>query len=237
MGITSMLLIIVASTLVGIITYAGIAVLLRKAIKGKTVERTIKRIRWKYYLLFLLLGIYLAAYVGDIGEQVKKIVEDSVPILIIVIIVYLGLRVFDGIIYGILEELTKKTETKLDDMLLPIVRNAIYLTGITLVIIMVLAKMGYDVSAFIAGLSISGLAIAMASQEIIKNFFGGIVIMLDGTFKPGDRIKVKGYEGVVKELSLRTTRLMLDDGSLVSIPNAVMLKEAVVNLEGKKEKN
>ena len=203
--------------------------------KQKEFESVVNRIRVKYYLLFLLVGIYFSIYIGDFSQNIEYISDVLFPVVIVVLIAYLVIRVFDGILYSILKEYAKKTETKLDDMLLPIVKNAVYLTAFLIVIIIILAKLGYDVSAFIAGLGVGGLALAMASQEILKNFFGGIVIMLDGTFKLGDRIKVKGYEGEVKEISLRATRITLEDGSIVNIPNSVVLKEAVVNLSTKKK--
>ncbi len=225
------------SFLFALISFEFIRLMLEKFLKKSTYNRVMKRVRLKYYLFVILLGLYFVFYVGNFSQSIEKVVDVVFPVLLVSLLAYLVVRIFDGILYSIFEEYAKKTETHLDDMLLPIIRNIVYLASFLVIIIIILAKLGYDVSAFITGLGVGGLALAMASQEIIKNFFGGIVIMFDGTFKIGDRIKVKGYEGIVKEISLRATRITLDDGSIVNIPNSIVLKEAVVNFSSKNSKN
>ena len=225
----------VVSFLFAISSFEFIKFTLKKTIKKTTYNVVMNRVRFKYYPFFVLLGLYFALYVGNFSETVEKIGDIVFPILLVSLLAYLVVRIFDGIVYSIFEEYAKKTKTHLDDMLLPIIKNIVYLTSFLVIIIIILAKLGYDVSAFITGLGVGGLALAMASQEIIKNFFGGMVIMFDGTFKIGDRIKVKGYEGKVKEISLRATRIVLDDSSIVNIPNSIVLKEAVVNYSVEEE--
>lgn len=75
----------------------------------------------------------------------------------------------------------------------------------------------------------AGLAIGFASQDILKNIFGGVMILFDKPFQVGDKIEVGAIYGEVKEIGLRSTRIVTKDDSLVSVPNAEVVNSAVSN--------
>lgn len=74
-----------------------------------------------------------------------------------------------------------------------------------------------------------GIAVGFAAQDILKNIFGGIMILFDRPFTVGDKIQVGEHYGEVKEIGLRSTRIVTKDDSLVSIPNAEVVNSAVSN--------
>lgn len=74
-----------------------------------------------------------------------------------------------------------------------------------------------------------GIAVGFASQDILKNVFGGFIIILDRPFQVGDKIEVNGHYGEVTEIGLRSTRIVTPDDSLVSIPNADIVSNSVSN--------
>lgn len=74
-----------------------------------------------------------------------------------------------------------------------------------------------------------GIAVGFASQDILKNIFGGIVILLDQPFKVGDKIEIGDYYGEVIGIGLRSTRIVTADDSLVSVPNGDIMNQAVSN--------
>jgi len=74
-----------------------------------------------------------------------------------------------------------------------------------------------------------GIAVGFASQDILKNIFGGFIIILDRPFQVGDKIKVNDYYGEVSEIGLRSTRIITPDDSIVSIPNADIVSNSVSN--------
>ena len=74
-----------------------------------------------------------------------------------------------------------------------------------------------------------GVAVGFASQDILKNIFGGIIILLDRPFKSGDKIEVGGNYGEVVEIGLRSTRIVTPDDNLVSIPNSEIMNHPVSN--------
>lgn len=74
-----------------------------------------------------------------------------------------------------------------------------------------------------------GVAIGFASQDILKNIFGGIMILFDRPFMVGDKIEVGNYYGEVVEIGLRYTRVTTPDDNLVSIPNSELMNSSVSN--------
>jgi MscS family membrane protein len=80
-----------------------------------------------------------------------------------------------------------------------------------------------------------GIAIGFASQDILKNIFAGVVILLDKPFSVGDKIEVGSYYGEVKAIGLRSTRIVTADDSLVAIPNAEMVSQSVSNANAGEE--
>jgi small-conductance mechanosensitive channel len=74
-----------------------------------------------------------------------------------------------------------------------------------------------------------GIAVGFAAQDILKNIFGGIMIVFDRPFQVGDKIEIGEYYGEVVEIGLRSTRIVTKDDSLVSVPNSEAVNNAVSN--------
>lgn len=78
--------------------------------------------------------------------------------------------------------------------------------------------------------SVVGIVIGLSAQDILKNFFAGVWVLIERPFRIGDSIEVTGYTGKVEEISFRTTQLRTDDGREVIVPNGTFMTSAVVNL-------
>jgi small-conductance mechanosensitive channel len=78
--------------------------------------------------------------------------------------------------------------------------------------------------------SVLGLVVGLSLQDILKNFFSGIYILVERPFRIGDTVQIDAHSGVVQEISFRTTQLRTDDGREVVVPNAMLMTSAVVNL-------
>ncbi|WP_343030502.1 mechanosensitive ion channel family protein, partial [Fulvivirga aurantia] len=74
-----------------------------------------------------------------------------------------------------------------------------------------------------------GIAVGFAAQDILKNVFGGIMILFDRPFQVGDKIEVGDYYGEVVQIGLRSTRIVTPDDSLVSVPNGELMNKSVSN--------
>lgn len=94
----------------------------------------------------------------------------------------------------------------------------------------VLGALGINIAALVTGAGIGGVLFALASKEFIANLFGSLSLIFSKNFKIGDTIKVKGYEGIVDEISLSYTRLIDKKGTVIFMPNKLIISETVENL-------
>jgi small conductance mechanosensitive channel len=92
-----------------------------------------------------------------------------------------------------------------------------------------LQMVGFNVTAFLAGLGVAGLTIGFALQDISKNFIAGILMLLQQPFEFGEFIEVGAYSGTVEGIDLRTTQIRTLDGKLVLIPNGEVMVSAITN--------
>lgn len=129
-----------------------------------------------------------------------------------------------------LAPLTAESDTSLDDQLMPILRKGTKFSIWSIGIIVALNNAGYDVGALIAGLGIGGLALAMAARDTVSNVFGGFTIFTDRPFTINDRVRISGFDGVVDEIGVRSTRLRTLSGTMVTIPNSTFSDSAVENV-------
>lgn len=177
-----------------------------------------------------ILGFYWGFQRLHFGPGVDNFFAHTFTFIFTLNVTWLIVRTLDAIIQEYLTPLVSKTESDLDDQLLPLLRKLIKIILWTLGIVIGLNNIGFDVGAVIAGLGIGGLALALAAQDTVKNIFGGIMVYVDKPFKVKDRIKIHGYDGFVEEVGIRSTRLRTLEGRLVTLPNAHFSDEAVENV-------
>ena len=130
-----------------------------------------------------------------------------------------------------LKKMTAKTESPLDDQLVPLVRKTLRIFLVVFWITFVVDSVfEQNIGAWLAGLGIAGLAVSLAAQDSLKNLFGSVTILLDRPFHVGERIIYGGYDGVVEEIGFRSTKVRTFTGHLVSIPNSIIVNNAVENV-------
>jgi MscS family membrane protein len=95
--------------------------------------------------------------------------------------------------------------------------------------------LGVPLTTLVAGVSVSGLTVALAAQDTLKNLFGSLMILLDRPFQVGDVIRIKGHEGTVESVGLRSTRIRDANGHLISISNDEMARLDSKNLSSAKQ--
>jgi len=135
------------------------------------------------------------------------------------------------VIMSVYSDYAESTHYKLDDQLVPILNN--FLTGIVVFvgILKLLTLFGIEPGAVIAGASIGGLAVALASQDTVKNLIGTVMIFMDKPFHIGDWIEAGEVVGTVEAVGFRSSRIRAADTSVYQIPNST-LSEMVVNNKG-----
>jgi len=135
------------------------------------------------------------------------------------------------VVMRIYEEFTQRTDSRLDDQLVPILNN--FLKGLVLVfgLFKVLRLFGVDTTTLVAGATIGGLAFALASQDTVKNLIGTIMIFLDKPFHIDDWIEAGEISGTVEQVGFRSTIVRAADTSIYQVPNS-KLSEIVINNKG-----
>lgn len=164
------------------------------------------------------------------SAKLAEFIGHAMQAAIVLSVAWLFARLADSIIQEYLVPLADKSETDLDDQLLPIVRKGVKLVIWVLGIIIALDNANQDIGALLAGLGVGGLALAIAAQDTVANIFGSATIFADRPFAIKDRIRIKGYDGVVRDIGLRSTRLETRDGPMVTIPNSIFTGSPVENV-------
>jgi MscS family membrane protein len=93
----------------------------------------------------------------------------------------------------------------------------------------VLQSLNFDITTLLAGISIGGIALALAAQDTLKNFFGSLMIFIDKPFQIGDWINFNEVDGTVEEVGFRSTRVRTFANSLVYVPNGKLADSTIDN--------
>ncbi len=203
---------------------------LTKKTKTKIDDIIIDMVEEPVVFAMVITGFWYASEQLNLTEAVVDFRSKVMYILITFNVAWVVARLIDALIVEYLKPMVDKSEGDLDDQLLPIIRKTLKALIWTIAIVVGLTNAGYDVGALIAGLGIGGLALAMAAKDTVANLFGGVTIFTDKPFKLGDRVKVAGYDGNIKEIGIRSTRLVTLEGRTVTIPNSTFTDGAIENV-------
>lgn len=149
------------------------------------------------------------------------------PDLITAIVVFIVTLVAAGYFSRIVSKALKarKADPQIILLLSRTTRWIVIITGT----ITALELVHFDVTAFVAGLGVAGIAAGFALQDMLSNFVAGIMLLIQRPFATGDRIETAGFFGTVEEVDLRATRLITPDGKDVLIPNKDVLGNPLTN--------
>src|SRR6267143_5778544 len=110
-----------------------------------------------------------------------------------------------------------------------LVKRAMSAAFFTVTLLIVLGILGFNSTGLLTLAGAVGLAFSLAIQDILKNFFSGVYLLLERPFRVGDTIRVKDQQGVVENIGVRTTLLRTTDNVQVLVPNATVFGEVVTN--------
>ncbi|MDN5200906.1 mechanosensitive ion channel family protein [Fulvivirgaceae bacterium BMA10] len=179
------------------------------------------------FVVFWLLTILVPALQLPINTYYKYIVlglKAAQAVFATMVFYYLV-----DLISEYFKRLAEKTETTLDDQLVPLVRKALKTFVVIVGGFYVLASLNVPIIPVLTGLSIGGLAFALAAQDTIKNFFGSFMIFVDKPFQIGDWITTSDIDGTVEEVGFRSTRVRTFRNSVVYVPNGNLADSTVDN--------
>ena len=198
------------------------------SIKFKLQPSIVFAILKLFVLLFVFYGVTLFLPVFQfpitIGKYLVLFSKAIIPIFISVLLYF-----FADVLSQILERKAEQTVSSLDDQLVPLFRKSLKAFVVIIGGVFVLQSLDFNVTALLAGISIGGLALALAAQDMLKNFFGSIMIFVDRPFQIGDWIISNEIDGSVEEVGFRSTRIRTFADSVVSVPNGNLADSVVDN--------
>lgn len=158
----------------------------------------------------------------------EAILTGAANVFVVLAGVWAGLRLAD-LVGDIAAGKAEATDTRVDDVLIPLVRKAVKIFVIAFGVIYAADALNIELAPLLASLGIGGLAFAFAAKDTIENFFGSVAVLLDRPFSVGDWIVVDDVEGTVEELGFRSTRIRTFYNSQVTVPNATLVRAKVDN--------
>lgn len=162
--------------------------------------------------------------ITEAGARVRNYGARSFWALIVLILTTFSVR----LLVAVLNTLSERSATRrlFYKRLVPIARILLWSFAVYFTIRVVF---DVDYQGLIAAAAALGVAIGFAAQDILKNIFGGLVIVFDQPFQVGDKIKVGESYGEVVSIGLRSTRIVTPDDSTVTVPNAQVMDSQVSN--------
>ena len=206
------------------------------AIRQRTEEerhefwaRVQKRLDLPVLLIVAALTILVGFPVLDFDPDVENVVKTFASLASALAATLLGLRMVD-VATDYWADVAERTDSQLDDQLVPLARTAGKVFVGVVGAIFVLQNLNINITSLVAGLGIGGVAVALASQDSIKNLLGGATILADKPFQVGDWVVIGGYEGTVEQVGFRSTRIRTFADSLITMPNARITDTEVNNM-------
>jgi MscS family membrane protein len=130
-----------------------------------------------------------------------------------------------------LNRIVNRTQTKLDDMLVPVIRKSLRVTTAVVAVLIISENiLGADVKSILLSAGVGGIAVALAAKDTIANFFGSITIFADRPFQIDEVVKIEGHTGPIESVGFRSTRIRTLQGHLVTVPNSVIANSVVENI-------
>lgn len=174
----------------------------------------------KLYITFYSIYISLR-FIDFDGLNINTVTSDRFKKIFIVIVIcyfFYNLTLENSFIYR---------KIKKQDIVFPFVSIIIRLVIVIIGVSCIAKEFGF--TGFITGLGISGIAFALMAQDAFSNLFGGVIIVLDRPFAIGDWIQTADIEGIVEEITFRSTKIKTFSMAVATIPNSKLANENIIN--------
>jgi small-conductance mechanosensitive channel len=184
-----------------------------------------------YLFLVVLAARFGIERLDFLPQQWNVWIEDTFFVLYLSIVTLALWRLIAELSKWYQAEISTRTETDLDNQLIPFFRRLLQIILVMIALIIILSHFEADISALVTTLGVGSLAIALAAQETLADTIAGFVIMVDRPYRIGDRIEIQDLAtwGDVMDVGLRSTRIRTRDNRMVIVPNSVIGKSLIVN--------
>lgn len=178
--------------------------------------------------LIKVVGAYLGFRYLQIDGKALEIVEKIFKITIICTVTKIFINMVDTN-SPLIVKIHKRLGTSKNDTMSSVFSKLLKLLIYIISGFIIITELGYDINGLITGLGLSSIVVALAAQDTAKNLFGGFIVIFDKIFKINDWIEINDIEGIVEEITLRSTRIRTFKNSLITIPNSVVADSSIIN--------
>lgn len=209
------------------ITYKILASLFAKGSDGDYMkDQIVGAIKRPIFFILSVYAVDICASIFYYPAPAPIKFSNFISIVFIISYSWLTLAVLSGYGTMFINEITKKSGRK---EVINLIIKIVYFLIIVVAILLILSRLGFNVSAIVASLGIGGLAVALATKDILANFFASVMLLFDNSFSQGDTIVCGDIEGVVVEVGLRKTTIRTADNALIFVPNSKLAGDPVRN--------
>ena len=181
-------------------------------------------------IILLLIGVRLAVIPLAISPALLTLIEGVVSTLIIMLLTYIVIIIFDIAIGNWGKKFASRTESKFDDEVVILLQKFSRIMVSLIGLIFIFDAWGVRIGPLLASLGIAGIAVAFALQSTLGNIFGGISLIIDRSINVDDFIRLDdGTQGSVIEVGLRSTKIKSVDGDLIIMPNGKLAESKIYN--------
>lgn len=192
--------------------------------RGKTLRDTVRPFGIASAAVFWLVLVSAL----DLPEFAEAVLLTAIRVLLVLGVSWSAWRLTD-LLCEVLAYKASKTKTKMDDILVPLLRKALKVFIVAVGLVYAANSLRIDIVPLLTGLGIGGLAFAFAAKDTIENFFGSVAVILDRPFEIGDWVVIGEAEGIVEEMGFRSTRIRTFYNSQITMPNASLVRATVDN--------
>ena len=193
-------------------------------------EKILEALKRPVSIGILLGGIFLALRSLPLLILFSADINSAFTVIFSFYAAYFASKIVGMAIEWYAEEVAHRTKTSADDQFLPIIKRVAYGVIFGIVIIVMLNQLGIRVETLIATLGIGGLAVALALQPTLANFFSGMQMVLDRPLRIGDYVELdSGKKGTVVDIGWRSTKIRTYMNNIVAIPNSKLSDSMIIN--------
>jgi len=179
------------------------------------------------FWVILILGIKIGIQYFKFGTGIYNSIVSTLLVLVISILIF---KIINNLSQQWLREWAFKTKSTADDRLIPLIEKILKALVVILAVIFIFDAWNINIGPVLATAGIAGVALALAVKESLANIIGGIQLVLDKTFKVGDKVQLESGEvGVILDIGLRTTKLKTYDNEVIYIPNSYLANSKIKN--------
>lgn len=192
----------------------------------------LSQLTWPFAVIWALGVVYVALPLLGLHSRVEGFVLTGLRTAFLVVVFWVLTRLLD-LVCGLVMRSAWATTHASAASLVPLAKRIVKVALVAIVVVAVLADLGYPVASMIAGLGIGGLVVALAAQKTVENLFGAFAIGTDQPFRQGDYVRIEGAEGTVETIGLRSTRIRTLDRTLVTVPNGKLADMRIESLSAR----